>query len=221
VDRIVRADKLMRSVRRRAARLCGRSRAPAALVPAQVDAGGLREASESTARHREHSSSRGPRFRRRIDGAAVRHRPTGAMADAEPQINGSSTHRSQDLAPFGLPDHAPTVDGVQLERREPRQLHVLLATTGSVASVKAPLIVQELLKVLACLQRRVAAGLTEPLWLVRGRAGPGRRHEAVAGLLRRQGARKGDRRPRQSVDRRRRVGRAWPGRRCLPTQGAC
>lgn len=47
---------------------------------------------------------------------------------------------------FGLPDHAETIDGVTGPRSEPRKLHLVLATTGSVASVKAPLIVKELLE---------------------------------------------------------------------------
>lgn len=54
--------------------------------------------------------------------------------------------------PFGLPDHAPSVDGQALIRYPHRALHVVLATTGSVASIKLLNIVEELLKVsLRCL----------------------------------------------------------------------
>jgi phosphopantothenoylcysteine decarboxylase len=50
-------------------------------------------------------------------------------------------------SPFRLPDHKRTVDGSGLPKWPDRPLHVILATTGSVASIKAPLIVAELLKV--------------------------------------------------------------------------
>ena len=50
-------------------------------------------------------------------------------------------------SPFALPDHQATQDGLEPVRWPERSLHVVLATTGSVASVKAPLIVAELLKV--------------------------------------------------------------------------
>lgn len=46
-------------------------------------------------------------------------------------------------AAFDLPDGARSEDVAY----PARPLHVLLATTGSVASIKAPLIVEELLKV--------------------------------------------------------------------------
>jgi len=50
------------------------------------------------------------------------------------------------MSVFGLPDHTATVDNVEPIRYPHRQLHVILATTGSVASIKAPLIIEELLK---------------------------------------------------------------------------
>ena len=51
------------------------------------------------------------------------------------------------VSPFALPDHQATQDHVEPLRWPARSLHVVLATTGSVASVKAPLIAAELLKV--------------------------------------------------------------------------
>lgn len=49
--------------------------------------------------------------------------------------------------PFELPDHAATVNGQTLLTYPHRKLHVLVATTGSVASIKLWHIVEELLKV--------------------------------------------------------------------------
>ena len=49
--------------------------------------------------------------------------------------------------PFKLPDHAATVNGQALLTYPHRKLHVLVATTGSVASIKLWHIVEELLKV--------------------------------------------------------------------------
>lgn len=54
--------------------------------------------------------------------------------------------RNNDV-PFNLPDHASTEDDMKRTEYPLRPLHVVLATTGSVASIKAPLIVKELLRV--------------------------------------------------------------------------
>lgn len=56
---------------------------------------------------------------------------TGALVSGAPPV------------PFDLPDGAATA----AKRFPARPLHILLATTGSVASVKAPLIVKALLGV--------------------------------------------------------------------------
>ena len=84
--------------------------------------------------------------------------------------------------------------------RSPDHTHVLLITTGSVASIKAPLIVRELLRVSTPSSSGIHA--RTPIDLVQQRQSPSRRYQTVPRVLRHRRRRE---RRRPSLDGRRRV----------------